>query len=314
MSAAAPIRIATRRSKLAIWQAQMVATQLKDLHLGLEVKLVRMTTQGDRIRDRPLAKVGGKGLFVKELEEGLLAGRADIAVHSMKDVPMALPKGLYLPVIMQREDPRDAFISNCFASLDTLPAGARVGTSSLRRQCQIKAKYPDFQVINVRGNVDTRLAKLDAGEFDAIILAAAGLKRLGLAARVTTCLSIEQSLPAIGQGAIGIECRRDDMRVQELIAPLNHWATHTRVLAERAVNAHLGGNCQTPLAGFAEFEGESLLLSGLIGYSDGSGVLRAQGRGDASQAEDLGRAVAEDLLAQGADRVLAALGIEVAAD
>jgi len=314
MSAAAPIRIATRRSKLAIWQAQMVATQLKDLHLGLEVKLVRMTTQGDRIRDRPLAKVGGKGLFVKELEEGLLAGRADIAVHSMKDVPMALPKGLYLPVIMQREDPRDAFISNCFVSLDTLPAGARVGTSSLRRQCQIKAKYPDFQVINVRGNVDTRLAKLDAGEFDAIILAAAGLKRLGLAARVTTCLSIEQSLPAIGQGAIGIECRRDDMRVQELIAPLNHGATHTRVLAERAVNAHLGGNCQTPLAGFAEFEGESLLLSGLIGYSDGSGVLRAQGRGDASQAEDLGRAVAEDLLAQGADRVLAALGIEVAAD
>lgn len=307
------IRIATRKSQLAMWQARMVAGHLKDLNPGLETELVGMTTEGDRILDRPLAKAGGKGLFIKELEEGLLTGRADIAVHSMKDVPMVFAPRLHLPVIMQREDPRDAFVSDRYITLQSLPAGARVGTSSLRRRCQIKATYPDLQVIDIRGNVDTRLAKLDAGEFDALILAAAGLKRLGLDHRITAYLDVEESVPAIGQGAIGIECRRDDFRTSELIAPLTHAPSRTRVLAERAINARLNGNCLTPLAGFAEIEGEALSLRALIGHPDGRNVLRSHARGDASQAERLGRWVAEDLLAQGADRILKALGIEVAA-
>lgn len=313
MSDPGSIRIATRKSRLAVWQAQSVAAQVKELHPGLEIELVGMTTEGDRLLESPLSQVGGKGLFVKELEAALLAGRADIAVHSMKDVPMQFPPGLHLPVIMRRHDARDAFVSNRFASLEALPASARVGSSSLRRQCQIKAGYPHAQVLNLRGNVDTRLAKLDADDFDAIILAAAGLKRLGLHKRITAFLSFEQSLPAIGQGAIGIECRRDDIHIQELIAPLNHTPTRTRILAERAISARLGGSCQTPVAGLAEFQGEVLWLRGLIGYPDGSEIVRGEARGHLSEPEQLGRRVAEDLLAQGADRILATLGIEVPA-
>jgi hydroxymethylbilane synthase len=301
------IRIATRESRLAMWQAQWVARQLEERHAGLQVQLIGMSTQGDRVLDRPLAKVGGKGLFVKELEEGLLAGRADIAVHSMKDVPMEFPTGLHLPVVMPRDDPRDAFVSRHFASLAALPRGARIGTSSLRRQCQIKSARPDAQVSNLRGNVTTRLAKLDAGDFEAIILAAAGLKRLDLQDRISAYLRLDQSLPAIGQGAIGIECRRVDSRIHELIEPLNHAPTKTRVLAERAISARLGGNCQTPLAGYAELQGDQILLRGLIGHPDGSKILRSQARGSAKDPEALGWRVAEDLLAQGADRILAAV-------
>ncbi len=306
------IRIATRKSRLAMWQAEHVAHKLKGLYPALEVELVGMTTQGDRLLDTPLAKIGGKALFVKELEEGMLADRADIAVHSMKDVPMEFPRGLHVPVIMRREDPRDAFVSNRYDALAAMPAGARVGTSSLRRCCQLKMRYRHIQILNLRGNVNTRLAKLDAGEFDAIVLAAAGLKRLGLDARITDFLSVEQSLPAVGQGAIGIECRCDDSRVRELISPLNHIATHTRVLAERAINKRLNGGCQVPVAGFAELEGDEMRLRGLIGYPDGNDVIRSQARGSPSQAEDLGQGVAEDLLIQGAGRILAELGIKVA--
>jgi hydroxymethylbilane synthase len=312
MFTAGPIRIATRKSRLALWQAQAVADQLKGLYPDLEVELIGMTTQGDRMLESPLTKAGGKGLFVKELEDGLLAGHADIAVHSMKDVPMELPPSLHLPVILQREDARDAFLSNEFTSFDTLPAGSRIGTSSLRRQCQIKAVYRDSVVLSLRGNVNTRLFKLDAGDFDAIILAAAGLKRLGLELRITALLDVEHSLPAIGQGALGIECRREDMRMHELIAPLDHAPTHTRVLAERAISRRLNGGCQVPIAGFGELDADEIFLRGLIGYPDGSEIIRSQARGSVTQAEDLGECVAEDLLAQGAGRILAALGIEVA--
>jgi hydroxymethylbilane synthase len=312
MPGADPIRIATRKSQLAIWQAQTVANRLKALHAGLRVELVRVTTQGDRAQDSPLAKVGGKGLFVKELEEQMLAGHAELAVHSMKDVPMTFPPGLYLPVILGREDPRDVLVSNRFTSLETLPSGVRIGTSSLRRQCQLKARYPDIQTLNLRGNVNTRLAKLDAGDYDAIILAAAGLTRLGLQERIAAYLDVEQSLPAIGQGAIGIECRCDDRRMQELIAPLNDIPTHTCVRAERAINARLSGGCQAPVAGFAELEGDQIFVRGLIGYPDGSQIIGSQTRGRAEQAEELGRRVAEDLLAQGAGKILAALGIDTA--
>lgn len=312
MPGADPIRIATRKSQLAIWQAQTVAIRLKALHAGLRVELVSVTTQGDRAQDSPLAKVGGKGLFVKELEEQMLAGHAELAVHSMKDVPMTFPPGLYLPVILGREDPRDVLVSNRFTSLEALPNGVRIGTSSLRRQCQLKARYPEIQTLNLRGNVNTRLAKLDAGDYDAIILAAAGLKRLGLQERIAAYLDVEQSLPAIGQGAIGIECRCDDRRMQELIAPLNDIPTHTCVRAERAINARLSGGCQAPVAGFAELEDDQIFVRGLIGYPDGSQIIGSQTRGRAEQAEELGRRVAEDLLAQGAGRILAALGIDTA--
>jgi hydroxymethylbilane synthase len=306
------IRIATRRSQLAMWQAQEVATRLKAMHVGLKVELVGMTTQGDRILDVSLARIGGKGLFIKELEEGILSGRADIAVHSMKDVPMVLPSALHLPVIMRREDPRDALVSNHFTSLEALPRGARIGTSSLRRQCQIQACYPDFRILSLRGNVNTRLAKLDAGDFDAIILAAAGLKRLGFESRIADYLDVAQSLPAIGQGAIGIECRCNDPRVHELIVPLNHASTYTRVLAERAINARLYGSCQTPVAGYAELEGDDkIFVRGLIGFPDGSKIIRSQARGNTKEAEDLGGRVAEDLLMQGADCILTMLGIDV---
>jgi hydroxymethylbilane synthase len=274
-------------------------------HPGLQVELLKMSTQGDKILDVPLAKVGGKGLFVKELEQGMLSGEADIAVHSMKDVPVEFPEGLHLPVICEREDPRDAFVSNTYASLDELPEGARVGTSSLRRECQLRATRPDLTIVSLRGNVNTRLAKLDAGEYDAIILAAAGLKRLGFEERIRSALPPEQSLPAIGQGAVGIETRVDDEEINALIAPLRCEKTWVVVQAERAMNQRLAGGCQVPIGGFALLEGDDIWMRGLVGKPDGTQMLFAEIRGKATDAEALGVALAEDLLAQGADKILA---------
>ena len=299
------LKIATRQSPLALWQANFVKHQLETLHPGLRVELVPMVTKGDVILDSPLAKIGGKGLFVKELEAALLDGRADIAVHSMKDVPMEFPQGLGLSVICRREDPRDAFVSNKYAALVDLPAGAVVGTSSLRRQCQLKQLRPDLQVHSLRGNVGTRLSKLDQGEYDAIILASAGLIRLGLAEQIRSFIEVEQSLPAVGQGAVGIECRIDDLVVQQLLAPLADQQTTLCVLAERAMNRRLQGGCQVPIGGYAIIENEQLWLRALVGELDGSQIIRAEGRGDLTTAEQLGVQIAESLLAQGAGQILA---------
>jgi hydroxymethylbilane synthase len=299
-----PLRIATRKSPLALWQAEHVAAALQSAYPGLQVEIVGMTTKGDRILDAPLAKVGGKGLFVKELEQGMLAGEADIAVHSMKDVPVELPEGLHLPVILEREDPLDAFVSNRFASLDELPLGSCVGTSSLRRQCQLAARRPDLRIEPLRGNVNSRLAKLDAGDYDAVLLAAAGLIRLGFGERIRARIAPQDSLPAIGQGAIGIECRVDDARTQALIAPLHDLDTALRVRAERALNGRLQGGCQVPIAGHATLDGERLHLRGLVGTADGARILRAEAQGPAGDPEALGVIVAEDLLRQGAREIL----------
>jgi hydroxymethylbilane synthase len=301
------LKIATRKSPLAMWQAEHAAALLTRLHPDLAIEIVGMTTRGDKILDAPLAKVGGKGLFVKELEQGMLEGTADIAVHSMKDVPVDFPPGLHLAVIMDREDPLDAFVSNRYATLDELPEGACVGTSSLRRQCQLAARRPDLRIEPLRGNVNTRLRKLDEGDYDAIILAAAGLKRLGFAGRIRAHITAEDSLPAIGQGAIGIECRSDDARVHALIEPLHHAATAERVRAERAMNAKLQGGCQVPIAGHAIHEGETLFMRGLVGTPDGSRILRAEGRASGAEAQALGERLADELLAQGADAILADL-------
>lgn len=301
------VRIATRKSALALWQAEYVKARLEFFHPGLVVELVPMSTQGDKILDTPLAKIGGKGLFVKELETAMLEDRADIAVHSMKDVPVEFPEGLMLSTICEREDPRDAFVSNHFSNLAQLPQGAVVGTSSLRRQCQIKALRPDLQIRDLRGNVNTRLAKLDAGEFDAIILAAAGLIRLGFNTRIAAYLPVSQSLPANGQGAVGIECRSDDAAVRALLAPLEHTATRQAVLAERAMNRALQGGCQVPIGAFAEIDGDQLYLRGLVGQLDGQQILQAEVRGAAIDGEALGQQLAGMLLAQGAGAILAAV-------
>jgi len=301
------IRIATRKSALALWQAEYVKARLEQAHPGLQVSLVPMVSRGDKLLDAPLAKIGGKGLFVKELETALLENEADIAVHSMKDVPMEFPEGLGLYCICEREDPRDAFVSNAFDSLEALPAGSVVGTSSLRRQAQLLARRPDLKIQFLRGNVNTRLAKLDAGEYDAIILAAAGLIRLGFEARIRSRIAVADSLPAGGQGAVGIECRSADREIQALLAPLNHEATALRVGAERALNRRLNGGCQVPIACYAELEGDRLWLRGLVGQPDGSLLLRAEDRAPHSEAEALGTRVAEALLAQGAQRILAAV-------
>ncbi|TBU71368.1 hydroxymethylbilane synthase [Pseudomonas daroniae] len=308
------IRIATRKSALALWQAEHVKARLEQAHPGLQVSLVPMVSRGDKLLDAPLAKIGGKGLFVKELETALLENQADIAVHSMKDVPMDFPEGLGLYCICEREDPRDAFVSNHFDSLDTLPVGSVVGTSSLRRQAQLLARRPDLKIQFLRGNVNTRLAKLDAGEYDAIILAAAGLIRLGFEARIRDSISVEQSLPAGGQGAVGIECRVDDIELQALLAPLNHSETALRVSAERAMNKRLNGGCQVPIACYAILEGEQLWLRGLVGEPDGSRLLRAEQRGVAEDAERLGVEVAEALLVQGAGTILQAIYGEAAVE
>ncbi len=302
------LTIATRESPLALWQAEYVRSALQVAHPGLEVVLLGMTSRGDQLLDVPLAKVGGKGLFVKELETALLDGSADIAVHSMKDVPMDFPSGLRLGVICEREDPTDAFVSNNYSALDQLPEGAIVGTSSLRRECQLRAYYPELEIRFLRGNVQTRLGKLDAGEYDAIILASAGLKRLELGQRIRQRLPEALSLPAGGQGAVGIELRIDDSDTLALLQPLHHPETAARVSAERALNRRLEGGCQVPIACFAEFtvRGE-LWLRGLVGQPDGQRVLRAEGFAPAEEAEALGVAVAEDLLEQGAGAILAAV-------
>lgn len=300
------IRIATRKSALALWQAEYVKAALERAHPGLRVSLVPMVSRGDKLLDAA-GKIGGKGLFVKELETALLENEADIAVHSMKDVPMDFPEGLGLYCICEREDPRDAFVSNTYDSLDALPPGSVVGTSSLRRQAQLLARRPDLNIHFLRGNVNTRLAKLDAGEYDAIILAAAGLIRLGFAERIRSSISVEDSLPAGGQGAVGIECRSADSEIHALLAPLHHTATALRVSAERALNKHLNGGCQVPIACYALLEGDQLWLRGLVGQPDGGLLLRAEARAAASAASELGVQVAEALLAQGADRILQAV-------
>jgi len=299
------IRIATRRSPLALWQAEFVRSSLIAIHTGIKVELVKMVTQGDKILDTPLAKVGGKGLFVKELESGMLNGEADIAVHSMKDVPVEFPDGLHLGVVCQREDPSDAFVSNNFATITALPQGAIVGTSSLRRQCQLRAWRPDLQIKDLRGNVNTRLNKLDHSEYDAIILASAGLKRLGFHDRIRHALEPAISLPAVGQGAVGIECRVNDHIINELIAPLNHEQTRICVMAERAMNRRLEGGCQVPIAGFAELdEHDQINMNGLVGQPDGKRVIRGHIAGPSKLAEQLGIGLADDLLARGAGQIL----------
>ncbi len=301
------IRIATRKSALALWQAEYVKARLEASHPGLKVSLVPMVSRGDKLLDAPLAKIGGKGLFVKELETALMENEADIAVHSMKDVPMEFPEGLGLYCICEREDPRDAFVSNHFDDLDALPPGSVVGTSSLRRQAQLLARRPDLKIQFLRGNVNTRLAKLDAGEYDAIILAAAGLIRLGFGERIRSSISVDESLPAGGQGAVGIECRTTDSELHALLKCLNHAPTATRVVAERALNKRLNGGCQVPIACYAVLEGEQLWLRGLVGQPDGTVLLRAEGRAPAADAEALGVQVAEALLDQGAEQILQAV-------
>ncbi|MGS2719359.1 hydroxymethylbilane synthase [Paraglaciecola aestuariivivens] len=301
------IRIATRKSALALWQAKFVQAALLAAHPQLTVELVPMNTQGDKILDTPLAKIGGKGLFIKELEVAMNEGRADIAVHSMKDVPVEFPQGFGLHAICERENPYDAFVSNQYLRLDDLPQNAVVGTSSLRRQCQIRKARPDLVIKDLRGNVNTRLAKLDAGEYDAIILAAAGLIRLGMADRIKQQISSELCLPAVGQGAVGIECRNQDAELIKLLAPLNHTETAIRVRAERAMNAKLNGGCQVPIGSFAQLEGEQLSLRGLVGSVDGQQMLFATHTGPAAEAEQIGTAVANQLLEQGAGDILRAL-------
>lgn len=298
------VRIATRKSALALWQAEYVKAQLEHFHDDINVELVPMVTKGDIILDTPLAKVGGKGLFVKELEVAMLENRADIAVHSMKDVPVEFPEGLGLEIICPREDPRDAFVSNTIESLAALPEGAIVGTSSLRRQCQIKALRPDLDIRDLRGNVNTRLKKLDDGQYDAIILAAAGLIRLEMPERIREFIAPEVMLPANGQGAVGIECRTDDEQIKALLAPLACEQTRIRVLAERAMNRALEGGCQVPIGAFATLEEDTVHLKGLVGAIDGSEIIEQSISGPQDEAEALGKVLANKLLSLGADKIL----------
>lgn len=304
------IRIATRESLLALWQAEYIKAALQAAHPGLEVELLGMTTRGDQLLDSPLSKIGGKALFVKELEQALLDGSADIAVHSMKDVPMEFPDRLGLAIICEREDPRDAFVSNHYASVSDLPQGAHVGTSSLRRECQIRALRPDLKVSSLRGNVQTRLRKLDEGQFDAIILAAAGLIRLELQTRIASFMPVDESLPACGQGAVGVETRLDDHWVIERLQALHDAATDRDVRAERAMNRRLEGGCQVPIAGYAivdPTQPDLLWLRARVGQPDGSEIIAAEQRGPLDNPEALGIAVAEELLSKGAGRILQAV-------
>jgi hydroxymethylbilane synthase len=298
------LKIATRKSPLALWQAEHVKKQLLEAHSDLSVELVSMQTEGDRFLDAPLIAVGGKGLFIKELEQALLERRADIAVHSMKDVTIDLPEELVLPVIMQREDTRDVFISNTYQKIEDLPAAAVLGTSSLRRQSQVKALHPEIILKDLRGNVGTRLGKLDSGEYDAILLAAAGIIRLGLGERITQLISPSILLPAIGQGAIGIECRAGDDVVHELIAPLNHSDTSLCVETERAFSRRLFGGCQLPIAGQASVNGDEVELVGLIASVDGNEVIKSTLKGNIADSNDIGTSLAETLLQRGGDKIL----------
>lgn len=298
------IRIATRQSPLALWQANYIKQRLEKVHHALQVQLVPMTTEGDKHLAMPLLKVGGKALFVKELEQAILENRADIAVHSMKDVPMDFPDGLGLAIICERDDPRDAFVSNHYAKFDLLPFGANVGTSSLRRQCQLRALRPDLNIQHLRGNVNSRLRRLDDGEFDAIVLAAAGLLRLQMADRINQYFDPQHCLPAVGQGAIGIEYRLADQKFYELVSPLNHTTTWHCVTAERALSRKLGAGCQVPVAGYAQVDGSQLQLRALVGSPDGKLLLRSTSQALFTEAEQLGTRIAEDLLTQGADKIL----------
>jgi hydroxymethylbilane synthase len=300
----ASVRIATRKSQLALWQAEHVAELLRAAHPGLTVELVPMSTKGDRIQDRSLAAIGGKGLFIKELEVALEEQRADIAVHSMKDVPGDVPRGLLIDAVLERADPRDAFLSARAGSLAQLPPGARVGTSSLRRQAQLLAARPDLHIEALRGNVDTRLRRLDNGELDAIILACAGLIRLGWESRITARLEPATCLPAVSQGIIGIECRSDDARTRSWLAALNHPATRVMMNAERAFAGRLGGSCQSPIAAYATLDQDHLTLEGLVAEPDGSRLLRDSISGAAHDAEHLGRTLADRVIASGAGVLL----------
>jgi hydroxymethylbilane synthase len=301
------LRIATRKSALALWQAEHVASRLRAQHAGLPIELVPMTTRGDDIVDRPLASLGGKGLFLKELETAMLENRADIAVHSFKDVPMELDADFAIGAVLERADAADAFISNAFARLDELPRGARVGTSSLRRQAQLRALRPDLELLDLRGNVNTRLAKLDAGDYDAIILACAGLDRLGLGARIRARLAPPTWLPAVAQGAIAVECRTGDAATAALLAPLNDAATVRCVTAERAMNLRLHGSCTVPIAGYCIEVEEGLALWGLVGDATNGRLVRADAIGDSDGGVELGRAVASMLLERGAGEILGGL-------
>ena len=298
------LRIATRESPLALWQAEHVRDQLQQLYPELAVELIGISTQGDRVLDRPLSEIGGKGLFLKELEQQLLDRSADIAVHSMKDVTIELPAGLKLAVILQRADPRDVLIANRYTTLSELPEGSRIGTSSLRRQSQLRAKRPDLEVMNLRGNVGTRLRKLDNQEYDAIILAAAGISRLLLDNRIGEYLSADFMLPAPGQGAIGIETRSDDPEIQQILQPMNDPETVFQLTAERAFSGRLYGGCQLPVAAYAEVSGNELYLRGLVGSVDGSEIIAGEIRGGKNDAEHIGLQLAETLLQKGADRIL----------
>ena len=299
------IRIATRKSALALWQAEYVKARLEQAHPGILVTLVPMVSRGDKLLDSPLSKIGGKGLFVKELETALLDNEADIAVHSMKDVPVEFPDGLGLHTICEREDPRDAFVSNDYSSLADLPEGAVVGTSSLRREAQIRERYPHLEVKPLRGNLDTRLRKLDEGQYAAIILAAAGLKRLGLPERIKSYIEVNDSLPAAGQGALGIEILAERQDVHAILQALNDASTSACITAERAVSLALGGSCQVPLAAYATLSDEQLQIDALVATPDGKQVLRAQTRGPVEQAQQLGIAVAEQLKAAGGAAIIA---------
>lgn len=299
------LRIATRNSALALWQAGHVAARLRSLAPGQPVELLPLVTQGDRALHASLAQAGGKGLFIKELETALADGRADFAVHSMKDVPVALPQGFVIAAVLEREDARDALVSRRWPSLAALPPGARVGSSSLRRECQLRHRRPDLKLLPLRGNVDTRLRKLERGEYDAVVLAVAGLKRLGLAHTISSTLEPETCLPAIAQGTIGIECRADNREILELLRPLNHAPTWQRTLAERALNRGLSGSCHLPVAGYAELQkNANLRLRGCVGLPDGSRLIAGETRGPAAEAEALGLQLARELLARGADDVL----------
>ena len=298
------LRIATRKSPLAMWQAEHVKARLMEAHDGLEVELVTFTTQGDKILDTPLAKIGGKGLFVKELEVAMLEGKADIAAHSIKDVPVDFPEGLFLSTIMEREEPCDAFVSNTIDSVQKLPEGAVVGTCSLRRRSQLLSKRPDLKIKDLRGNVNSRLQKLDDGEYDAIILACAGLIRLNMEKRIKQRISSSWILPAVGQGAVGLEARKDDTETLQLLSALHHDDTADRITAERALNRRLEGGCQVPIASFAMLDGDTLHLQALVGEPDGSNIIRGDVSGHRTEAEQLGTKLADDLLSQGAKEIL----------
>jgi len=307
MTTPAKLVIASRESALAMWQAQHIQSRLQALYPDSSVEILGMTTTGDQILDTPLARIGGKGLFIKELEQALEDGRADLAVHSMKDVPMHLPEGFALAAIGEREDARDAFVSNDYSALEDLPAGSIVGTSSLRRQSQLQARFPDLKIESLRGNLQTRLRKLDEGQYAAIILAAAGLIRLGLASRIAQFISAEHSIPAVGQGALGIEIRADRLDLLSILAPLNHPATASCVEAERGMSRALSGSCTVPLGAYAEREGDTLHMTGFVASIDGRQVLRETVSGTANEPEALGKTLAARLIAQGADKILAAL-------